>query len=307
MKHTTIGIDVSKQKLDICIFCNNDAFTIQNTLSDFKFLIKKIKKDKLNVTRIVIEHTGGYQQKIVDYLLKNNFPVCVVSPSKVRHFAKAIGYLAKTDKIDAYVLAQYGEIIQPELTIIKEDTVKVLLSLVKHRKQLTDVHKQTKQWLEKQPDTRCKKRIENLQQILEVQLKQIRKEIKDFIKKHEILCKKYKLLCSVRGIGEDTAALLLAELSELGNISRQKIVALCGLAPINRDSGIKRGKAFIQGGRKDIRNYLYLCVMVCLKSKGVVHDYYDHLKSKGKPSKVALTACMRKLLIHLNAKLALVD
>ena len=306
MKHTTIGIDVSKQKLDICIFCTNDTFTIQNTLLDFKLLIKKIQKEKLDVTRIVIEHTGGYQQNLVDYLLKNNLPVCVVSPSKVRHFAKAMGHLAKTDKIDAFVLAQYGEIIQPEISKLKDNSILILADLVKHRRQISDVYKQTKQWLEKQPNKQSKNRILSLQNVLDRQLKQIRKEIRDYIKHNDILFAKYKALLSVRGIGEDTAALLLTELSELGTISRQKIVALCGLAPINRDSGIKRGKAFIQGGRKIIRNYLYLCVMVCLKTDGVLREYYDHLKRQGKPSKVALTACMRKLLIHLNAKLAVI-
>lgn len=304
MKCTTIGIDVSKQKLDICIFCNEEVYTLQNTPLDFKLLIQKIKKEKLKVTRVIIEHTGGYQKKLVNYLQKNNFPVCVVNPSKVRHFAKAMGYLAKTDKIDAFVLAQYGEIIKPDITEQRDNDLLILADLVKHRRQVSDVYKQTKQWLEKQPNKRSEDRIKALQEVLENQLKQIRKEIKKYIKNNEYLYTKYKILLSVHGIGEDTAALLLTELPELGTISRQRIVALCGLAPINRDSGIKRGKAFIQGGRKTIRNYLYLCVMICLKSKGILREYYDRLKQKGKPAKVAITACMRKLIIHLNAKLS---
>lgn len=306
MNITTIGIDVSKQKIDICIYCSKETFTLTNDLSGFKQLLKKIRKMQLDVSRIVIEHTGGYQRDLVKFLINNDLPVCVVNPASVRHFAKAAGYLAKTDKIDAFVLALYGEKLQPKLTALKNEHLLVLRDLVNQRKQLSDWNKQTKQWLEKQPGKQWQKRIKSQQMWLEKQLKRARKEIRDFIKAHEDLCSRYNALLSVRGVGEDTAAFLLAELSELGDITRQKIVALCGLAPINRDSGMKRGKAFIQGGRKKVRNYLYLCVISCLRSDGVIRAYYDHLKAMGKPSKVAITACMRKLLIHLNTKLSYV-
>lgn len=305
MDYTTIGIDVSKKKLDIFINTTGEWMTLTNNLQGFKKLIKYINKHLLSIERVVVEHTGAYQKDLVSFLYDNNISVSLVHPAKVRNFAKAAGRLAKTDKLDAKILADYGIIMKPELSEAPNQNIDKLRELIKYRRQLTDNLTLTKQWIEKKPSAQILKRIQSLVTLLNKQIQELETEILQHIKSDEILYQKFQILMNTKGIGQRTASIILAELPELGCIQRNKIVALCGLAPMNRDSGTMRGRACIQGGRKFVRNSLYMAVLSATRSDGVLHQYYASLKAKGKHSKVALIACMRKLIIHLNQKLIL--
>ena len=303
MDYTTIGIDVSKAKLDIFFNSTGEWMTLSNNSQDFDKLILYIQKYSLHVERVIVEHTGSYQKELVSFLHSHNIPVCLVHPVKVRNYAKAVGRLAKTDKIDAQILADYGQVMHPELSEIQNPKINKLRELIKYRRQLTDNLVLTKQWIEKKPAPQILQRIKLLVDHLNLQVKEIETEILDFIKSDKILYKKFQILMETKGIGKKSASTLIAELPELGHTSRNKIVALCGLAPMNRDSGTMRGKACIQGGRKIVRNALYMSIISAIRTNDVIHQYYALLKGKGKPSRVAMVACMRKLIIHLNQEL----
>ena len=303
MDYTTIGIDVSKAKLDIFFNSTGEWMTLSNNSQDFDKLILYIQKYSLQIERVVVEHTGSYQKELVSFLHSHNIPVCLVHPVKVRNYAKAVGRLAKTDKIDAQILADYGQVMHPELSEIQNPKINKLRELIKYRRQLTDNLVLTKQWIEKKPAPQILQRIKLLVDHLNLQVKEIEIEILDFIKSDKILHKKFQILMETKGIGKKSASTLIAELPELGHTSRNKIVALCGLAPMNRDSGTMRGKACIQGGRKIVRNALYMSIISAIRTNDVIHQYYALLKGKGKPSRVAMVACMRKLIIHLNQQL----
>lgn len=300
MDYTTIGIDVSKAKLDICILLSGEIITVSNDNKGFAKLLKHIQKN-YTVKKIIIEHTGNYQKNLVLYLHKYGYTVCVVNPSKVRSFAKACGILAKTDKIDAYVIAQYGELLNPEETTEQSENVCHLKDLVNLRKQLVETIKQFKTRLEKNPTTYILKEISKTISYLKKQQTNIEKQILDFVKKQEEFNKKYEILSQISGFGVQTITTLLSYLPELGKIERNKIVALCGLAPINRDSGTMRGNRSIYGGRKEVRNSLYMAAVSAIRHNPVIKAFYLNLKKNGKPSKVALVACMRKILCYANS------
>ena len=303
MNCTTIGIDVSKQKLDIFFSSSGEWVTLPNTEEGFTKFLKICKKTYPNIQKIIVEHTGSYQNELVSHLHTNKMPVCIVHPTRVRNYAKAIGRLAKTDKIDAELLANYGEMMSPELSSEKPLNIQKLRSLIKYRKQLTDNLTLTKQWLEKKPDQEIVMKISQLVNFLNKQLSKIDTDLHQLVQSDKTLSNTFLTLTTTKGIGKITAYILLAELPELGTICRNKIVAICGLAPLNRDSGTLRGKACIQGGRKIVRNALYMSVIAALRSNKQIRDFYDNLRKNGKPAKVAITACMRKMITHLNSKL----
>lgn len=303
MNNTTIGIDVSKQKLDIFFSSSGEWITLPNTEEGFTKFLKICKKTYPNIQKIIVEHTGSYQNELVSHLHTNKMPVCIVHPTRVRNYAKAIGRLAKTDKIDAELLANYGEMMSPELSSEKPLNIQKLRSLIKYRKQLTDNLTLTKQWLEKKPDQEIVMKISQLVNFLNKQLSKIDTDLHQLVQSDKTLSNTFLTLTTTKGIGKITAYILLAELPELGTICRNKIVAICGLAPLNRDSGTLRGKACIQGGRKIVRNALYMSVIAALRSNKQIRDFYDNLRKNGKPAKVAITACMRKMITHLNSKL----
>ena len=302
MDYTTIGIDVSKAKLDIFFSSTGEWVTLPNNNDGFTKLLHICKESYPYIQRIIVEHTGSYQEQLVNYLYDNKLPVCLVHPIRVRSYAKAIGKLAKTDKIDAELLAKYGIIMNPKLSQEKSVILIKLKSLIKYRKQLTDNLTLTKQWLEKRPNSDIQNKIIELVQLLNTQLSDLDKEIKVVVQSDEHMQHNFDILTQTKGIGKITAYILLAELPELGTLCRNKVVAICGLAPLNRDSGTMRGKACIQGGRKVVRNALYMAVISALKSNKIIKNYYNKLKQNGKPTKVAITACMRKMIIYLNTQ-----
>ena len=225
----------------------------------------------------------------------------MVNPSKVRAFAKASGVLAKTDKIDAYVLAKYGEMFTPEENKIQDENIIKLRELTNFRRQIVEMCKVFKTRLEKKPSAFIAREINKLIKNLEKQEKEINKKIKEFIADNSEMMKKSQILLTIDGFGEQTVNTLLSNLPELGQIEKNKLSALCGIAPINHDSGKLYGIRSIYGGRRVVRNMLYMAAVSASVHNKVIRDYYLRLKNKGKPSKVALVACMRKLLIYANS------
>lgn len=300
MDSTTVGIDVSKAKLDIFFLPSGETIEVSNDKRGFCSLLKKLQK-KYIVKQIIIEHTGNYQKAVVEFLQKHSFAVSVVNPGNVRNFAKAIGILAKTDKIDAYVLAKYGDVVCPEISSITDTEIIQLRELVSLRTQIVNTLKQFKNRLEKQPSAFVQKEILKIIKTLSEKQKNIECKIREFIKDNNRLRPLMETLLSIKGVGEQTVFILLAELPELGALNKRKLTALCGLAPINRDSGTMRGKRCIFGGRKTVRNALYMAAINAIRCNNVIKEYYNTLKNKGKPSKVAIVACMRKILIYADS------
>lgn len=299
MDYTTIGIDVSKAKLDICFLISGEMITVSNDNEGFAKLLKRIRR--YNVDRIVIEHTGNYQKEVVHYLQKHHFMVCVVNPGNVRNFAKAAGIIAKTDKIDAYVLAKYGEMFKPDAIKETDLDIEKLKELVNFRQTLVETIKSFKVRLEKKPSAFIVKEINKSIKSLLLQQTKLEKEIKERIQSNQKMMQLFDKLNQIVGFGEHTITVLLSHLPELGKLERNKIAALCGVAPINHDSGKMRGMRCIQGGRKIVRNALYMAAIPAINHNHIIHEYYTKLKEEGKPSKVAIVACMRKMLCYANS------
>lgn len=302
--YTTIGIDVSKHFLDICILPTGETMHIANNKYGYKKIVTIFSKYE-NIFRIVMEHTGGYQKNIAEYLIQKGFPVSVVNPIRIRYFAKANGKRAKTDIIDALILAQYGLIHKPELTKNTDHNLEELRQMVHRRANLVEILTSERNSLEKNPGTAETKSIKHIINVLEKEIQKITLFVRECIKNNPELKRKSEILQTVSGIGAECAALLVSEVPELGKVSRRQIAALIGLAPINRDSGMKKGHAFIQGGRRNVRCSLYMPTIVAsTQCNPVLKDYYNRLVANGKPKKVAIIACMRKLVIFLNSLLA---
>jgi transposase len=247
-----------------------------------------------------VEATGGYEEAVVTSLFHAGLPVARVSPQRVHQYARARGILAKTDKIDAGNLAEYGEHIRPRLYVAKDKDVEHLSALLTRRKQVSEMLQAEKNRLR----TACVDLRTSLQTIiacLEEELERLNKEVGSFLEEHEELKEREQLLRSARSIGPVTAATLLAELPELGKLDRKQIAALVGVAPMNQDSGRRRGYRKTKGGRPDVRRVLYMATLTGIRYNPVIKANYERLLGRGKEKKVAITACMRKFLIILNA------
>jgi len=290
-----VGIDVSKNHLDVCLAPARPASQRPNTPSDAESLVLELKGASL----VVIEATGGYEQTIAQCLLKHQIPVSVVNPKRVRDFARATGKLAKTDKIDAQVLSLFASHFHKELPLYKTTPENIALKeLVSLRSDLVQSLVQYKNRL-KQACQAVRQHVKQMIKTLTEQLKALSKEIDTLLKS----LPEAELLQSVTGIGSVTTATLIAQMPELGRLNGKEIAALAGLAPFNRDSGQYRGKQFCQGGRKPVRNILYMAVLCARRFDPKMKAFYESLIAKGKPFKVAMIACARKLLVILNAKL----
>jgi len=296
-----IGIDISKSKLDVCILPDRIYLTYENTVSGREDCLHMLET-RSPIERIILEATGGYEKRILKRLQQADFPVCRVNALHVRHFAKASGLLAKTDKIDAFVLADYGMRMPCDVTAELSDTQQKLIDLVARYRQLKGMIVQEKNRLEKQVET-TRSMIEETLAFFTKQEKQLRLEMEKCVEGDKALQAGLNVLKSLKGIGFITACILLAELPELGRLDKAKIVKLVGVAPINRDSGTLRGKRMIAGGRKSVRNSLYIAALPAIRFDPIMRAFYDRLKEKGKPGKVALVAVMRKMLIILNTRM----
>lgn len=295
-KKCYVGIDVSKTYLDVMIETSYSRQT--NDASGLLLLMEKLRL--LPSPMIVMEASGGYEKYAAQTLMTAGFSVSIANPRQVRDFAKAIGKLAKTDKVDAGLLALFGEKIQPEPGVIcTENQVKISENNMR-RHQLVEMIVMEKNRLDK-VNTEIKKSILRMIKMLEKELKRIDKEILTLIEKDVVAKKKNTLLKSVPGVGSVTAATLIGDLPELGQLTSKKIASLAGLAPFNRDSGLYRGKRSIWGGRASVRTGLYMATLVATRHNAKIKAFYQRLCAAGKGKKVALVACMRKLLVIINA------
>jgi transposase len=293
-----VGIDIAQENLDVHVLPQGDALKCQNDADGMEKLVRYLQKLAPRV--IIMEASGGFEISLAAELGAANLPLAIVNPRQVRDFARGIGKLAKTDAIDAYVLASFAQTnkIEPKPLLSEEE--QLIKDLVRRRQQLVNLRATEKNRLYRVRSKPVRDSILALIQTLDEQIRNIDRDLDNIIKNSPMWHDKEDLLKSFKGIGPVTARILLALLPELGNANRQQIAALVGLAPVNRDSGKMRGKRMIAGGRTDVRNALYMAAVSAIKHNCKIKALYDRLKQAGKPAKVALTACMRRILIILN-------
>ena len=293
-----VGIDVSMAKLDIAVRPTSEIWQVSNDKAGIESLVSKLKA--LNPSLIVIEATGGIEIPVVGELGKEGLPIVAVNPRQVRDFAKATGRLAKTDAIDAGIIAHFGEAVHPELRPLKDEQTLKLDALISRRRQIVEMLVMEKNRLRSAP-VHVRKNISQHIKWLEKCLSGINKELEDFIKSSPMWMEKADLLQSVPGVGPVFSATLLAELPELGTLNRKSIAALIGVAPLNKDSGKLHGIRVTWGGRASVRRVLYLSTMSAIRCNPTIKIFYKRLRNAGKKPKVAIVACMRKLITILNA------
>jgi len=293
-----IGVDVSKATLDVASWRSNEYRRFQNDPTGIQELIDWLKI--LQPELIVLEATGGLELPFVAELAYEKMPVAVVNPRRIREFARSIGQLAKTDKLDAKVIAHFGAATHPEARKLPTNDEEKLTALITRRRQIIEMLTAEKNRLHSARFS-MKERIELHLSWLESELRDLDNEITKFIHQSPIWKEKDKLLRSVPGVGPVTSATILAMLPELGTLNRKKIAALVGVAPVNKDSGRRQKKRRVYGGRANVRSVLYMAALSASKHNPRIKMFYDHLIRMGKEKKVALTACMRKLLVILNA------
>ena len=293
-----VGIDVSKDKLDVHIRPIDQSETISYTEGGLSQLVAWMKQVQPQV--IVIEATGGYERRLVAILLTNELPVAVINPERVRHFAKATGQLAKTDGLDAAVLSLFAQTLQPQPRPLSDAFSEELRDLLARRRQILNMIVAEKNRLE---TARKPIRGQILQHIkwLEKRLLEVDKDLNQRIQSSPTWKAKDELLRSVPSIGPVGSSSLLIQLPELGTLDRHQIAALVGVAPINQDSGRFKGHRITQGGRASVRSALYMCTLVAIRHNSLIRDFYQRLVLAGKPKMVALIASMRKLLTILNS------
>jgi transposase len=295
-----VGIDVSSQRLDVDMVPVSQFFSEPNNEDGIASLTAHLQA--LNPQIVLLEATGGYELPVAYALYEAGLPVVIMNPKPVRHFAKALGKLAKTDKLDAQILARYAQMVQPPVRPLKDPEQLELGNLMTRRRQLQGMI-----GMEENRRRTCTPRVRgNIDQhlaYLRQLLKDLDREIHDAIRRSPLWHESSDILKSVVGIGPKVSASLIAEMPELGTFAGPQASALAGLAPMNRDSGQYRGQRKIQGGRPAVRQALYMAALVASRHNPVIREFYQRLRLAGKPPKVALTACMRKLLVILNAML----
>ncbi len=293
-----VGIDVSKDWLDIVVIPSGETWRTKNEEAAIRGLVEKLQLIKPE--RLVVEATGGYEHLTVVQLYLAQLPVCRVNPSRVRYFARSLGHLAKTDKLDAKILAQFGERVQPALTRLSTENEQLLSALIARREQISNFVVAEKNRLHTAPPKLHASLNEHLTW-LKNQLKQLDRDIEAVVNTTPDFKAKDELLREVAGVGKKTAAKLIADVPELGHCDRKQIAALIGTAPYNHDSGYKKGQRSISGGRPDVRSVLYMATLSATRCNSVIREFYQRLLKAGKKKKVAIVACMRKLLTILNA------
>jgi transposase len=295
---TWVGIDVSKRQLDVHVRPSMESFSDANTEVGIRAIVKRLKK--LAPTLIVLEATAGMEANVAVAIATEEMAVAVVNPRQVRSFARAIGTLAKTDSIDAAVLSHFAEAVKPPVRALPSAEARQLTDLVSRRRQLVDMIVAEKSRLAGVCGA-ARADIQAHITWLEKRLKRLDADLQAAVENSPIWQAKSDLLQSVPGVGPVTSLTFLAALPELGTLNSKQIANLVGVAPINRDSGTMRGKRRISGGRAQVRAVLYMATLVAVRHNPVLLTFYERLLAAGKTYKVALTACMRKLLVILNA------
>ena len=293
-----IGIDVSKAKLDFAIDQQNATTTVSNAPKGIDELMEQLPEPKSCL--IVVEATGNYERAIVVRMVDAGHVVAVVNPRQVRDFAKAMGILAKTDKIDARVIAKFGELTRPRAVAKTKQSQDELDQLVTRRRQLIGTRTVEKNRQGQAASQAVRKSIQRVLDAINKDIKKIDREIEKLVQSDDDWKNRAELLGTMPGIGEVTSTTLIAELPELGELNRQQISSLVGLAPFNRDSGQMRGKRSIFGGRKSVRSALYMAALSARRYNPTIAAFSQRLTNQGKPPKVVIVACMRKILVTLN-------
>ena len=303
MSTTTIeryaGVDVSKARLDVAVHPTGERYSVTNDPEGLDTLVGRLVVVAPEL--VVLEATGGFERPAAAAIAASGIAVAVVNPRQARDFAKATGTLAKTDRIDAYVLARFAEAIQPEPRALPDEEAVLLSEILDRRRQLIGMLVAEKNRLAATVSGPVKRRIRSHARWLEKELFRTERELEEAVEASPIWRENEALLRSVPGVGPTLSRTLLAELPELGTLTHKRLSALVGVAPFNRDSGRIRGKREVWGGRARVRTALYMSSMVASRHNPLIREFYERLVASGKPKKVALVACMRKLLIILNA------
>lgn len=295
-----VGIDVSKQTLDVALGVEGERWTLPYTDGEVKQWVVRLEEVRPHL--IVLEATGGLEASLVAALTTQGLSAVVVNPRQVRDFARSVGRLAKTDRLDAGMLALFGERVRPEVRPLKDEETQALEALLQRRRQLVEMLTMERQRL-LQANARVRKDVKAHIAWLVRRVKDVDGELGNAIKDSPVWRVKEELLQSVPGVGRVLTLTLLAHLPELGYLNRREMASLVGVAPFNCDSGQWRGRCRIWGGRASVRRVLYMAVVAAIRCNPVIRTFYERLRQAGKPAKVALTACMRKLLTILNAML----
>jgi transposase len=299
MEQIFVGIDVAKDRLDIHVRPSGESFTVARDGEGLVTLVDRLKQ--ITPVLVVLEATGGFEITVAAAVGSAGLPLAVVNPRQIRDFARATGKLAKTDALDAAAIAHFAQAVHPEPRPLPDAQAQELGELVARRRQVIEMMVAEGNRGRQLQSKRLKKRIERHLEALRKELTEIENDLDETIRGTPIWLENENLLKSVPGVGDATARTLLADLPELGKLSRRQIAALVGVAPFNRDSGTWRGQRTVWGGRAPVRATLYMAALAASRWNPVIAAFYRHLRDLGKPPKVALTACMRKLLVMLNA------
>jgi transposase len=293
-----VGIDVAKDSFEVASDPADLKLSLPNDPPGRRQLLKALQNH--SVALIVLEATGGYERGLAADLLQAGYAVVVANPRQVRDFARGMGELAKTDALDAAVLARFGRIVQPKPRPRPSGQTDDLSELVTRRRQLTDLATQESNRVAMARHPKVRKSLRKILRTLEQQIDELDRLIRHHIDSDDGLRRKDEIVQSVKGVGPGTSAMLLSQLPELGILNREQIAALVGVAPWDLESGQWAGKRRIWGGRRPVRNMLYMAALAAIRSNPVIRQFYQRLESHGKVFKVCITACMRKLLVILN-------
>lgn len=300
--NTYVGIDAAKNHLDVCILPLKKTKRFKNNELGILSLMEFIGDNK-KIERIILEPTGGYEELVLETLADKGYKISMVNASQVRAFARANGILAKTDKTDARVLADYGLKLPSRLYIPLPTELKRLKKYVTRRRQLLHMIVEEKKRLKKERDNEMTEQIKETLEFLVSQKEILEQRIIKEIEQTEKLKQMKEILTSLKGIGDITAAILMTEVPELGKLGNNQIAKLIGVAPLNRESGMMRGKSKICGGRGYVRDSLYIAALPAIRFEPKLRDFYLRLKNNGKPGKLAVIALVRKMMTILNARL----
>ena len=299
MTEIFVGIDISKDRLDVHLRPSAEAFAVDRNHAGLEQLAARLRT--LEPHTVVMEATGGFETVVALALGAAQLPIAVVNPRQIRDFARATGRLAKTDALDAEAIARFAEAVRPELRALPDEAAQQLGELVARRRQVVEMVTAERNRMRSMRDKRVLKRIQRHLVLLQKELTEIEGDIDEAVRSSPIWREKEELYASVPGVGKNLARTLIADLPELGSLGRRAVALLVGVAPINRDSGTWRGRRLIQGGRASVRTALYMSALVASRYNPSLKVFYQRLLAAGKPKKLALVAVMRKLLTILNA------
>jgi transposase len=295
-----VGIDVAKAELVTAVRPSDETWTVTNDELGIQGLVRRVRS--MGPTLVVLEATGGYERGVVAALATAGVPLVVANPRQVRDFARSTGQLAKTDSIDARILALFAERVRPEPRPLPDEATRTLDALLTRRRQILEMITAERNRLEHALPAVRRDLIQHIRW-LERRLRDVDHDLDRTVQSSPLWRAKENLLRSIPGVGPITSRTLIGDLPELGTLNRKQIASLVGVAPLARDSGTLKGKRLVWGGRAPVRAALYMAALVASRCNPAIKDFYQRLVAAGKPKKVALTACMRKLLTILNAML----